>query len=421
MSSPATAYELATELKAQALARAEARQQDDALAPMREQARALLEETPFPGPKHERWKYTSLRPLEAGHLKTAANARQPVEVPPDLGFARLVFVNGHFHPASSTMPDTRGLEVLRLNGEHQAPISDAPASPFAWLNGAALEDGVLLRLAPGVQLDTPIHVLHIGEAGEPACCDMRIRLEAGEQSEITLVEEYAGGGPAFTNAVTEIEAGQASRVLHYRLQHEAPASLHIGSLILQLAKDSQIRSDQFMSGSAMRRNEVQAQLNEPGAELELNGAFIGRSSNHADNQICVEHLAPHCTSRQIYKGMAGDKARLVFNGRIYIHTGARGSRADLSNNNLLLSNSAEIDTKPELEIYNDDVICSHGTTVGQMDALQLFYLRSRGISEAEAQRMLGIGFINELLLALPHESIADWARPWLASEVTEAE
>jgi len=421
MTAPATANELATELKAQALARANARSGNDALGPMREQARALLEDTPFPGPKHERWKYTSLRALEAGHLKAPAPTQQPVEVPPDLGFARLVFVNGHFHEALSTLPDTAGLQVLRLNGEHEARLSDAPASPFAWLNGAALEDGLLLRVAARTQLESPIHVLHIGESGEPACCDMRIRLEAGEQSEITLIEEYAGNGPIFTNAVTEIESAPASRVMHYRLQHEAPACLHIGSLILQLAKDSHIRSEQFMSGSTLRRNEVQAQLNEPGAELELNGAFIGRGSNHADNQVCVEHRAPHCTSRQVYKGMAGDKARLVFNGRIYIHPGAKDSSADLSNNNLLLSNSAEIDTKPELEIYNDDVICSHGTTVGQMDALQLFYLRSRGISEPEAQRMLGIGFINELLLALPHESIADWARPWLASEVTEAE
>jgi Fe-S cluster assembly protein SufD len=420
MSLPAN--ELATELKAQALAQANARaENDDALRALRERARALLEKTGFPGPKNERWKYTSLRALEAGHLKAPANQDLKVELPEALGFARVVFVNGRFDADLSTLPEIGGLELIRLNGEQEASISEAPASPFAWLNGAALSDGLLLRVAPGQRIEQPIHVLHVGEAGEPASCHMRLRLEAGEQSEVTLVEEYAGNGPILTNTVTEIEAAPASRVQHYRLQHEAVASLHIGSLILNLAKDSAVRSDQFMSGTTLRRNEVQAQLNAPGADLELNGAFIGRGKTHTDNQICVEHRAPHCTSRQVFKGMAGDSARLVFNGRIYIARGAKGTSADLSNQNLLLSTGAEIDTKPELEIYNDDVLCSHGTTVGQMDALQLFYLRSRGISEETAQRMLGIGFINELLLGLPHEAIADLARPWLASEVTEAE
>lgn len=417
-----TANERARELKSQALAQAQDRAgHNDALHELRDQARARLEAADFPEPRNERWKYTSLRPLDDGHLKAPANQDLKVELPESLGYARMVFVNGRFDADLSTLPDTPGLDVIRLDGEQEVPLSDAPASPFAWLNGAVLNDGLLLRVARGTRIDTPIHVVHAGEDREAASCHMRLRLEAGEQSEVTLVEEYAGRGPLLTNAVTEIEAGAASRVQHYRLQHEAVASLHIGSLILNLARDSAIRSDQFMSGTTLRRNEVQAQLNEPGAELELNGAFIGRGKTHTDNQICVEHRAPHCTSRQVYKGLAGDSAREVFNGRIYIAPGAKGSSADLSNNNLLLSTGAEIDTKPELEIYNDDVLCSHGTTVGQLDALQLFYLRSRGISEEQAQRMLGIGFINELLLALPHETIAERVRPWLASEVTEAE
>lgn len=422
MSTPSPQTELATELKAQALALANARAgENDALRPLRALARAHLEEARFPERKNERWKYTSLHALKAGHLTAPATAGQPGVTLADFGFPRLVFVNGAFNTELSVLPTEAGLEVIRMNGEHEAALSDAPASPFAWLNGAALRDGVLLRVAPGKTLEQPVHVLHVGESDTTSSCQARLRLELGENSEATLVEQYSGRGPVLTNAVTEIVAGPASRATHYRLQNEADDSLHIGSLIIQQQRDSRVRSYQFMGGSTLRRNEVQAQLEEPGAELVLNGAFIGRGSSHTDNQICVEHRAPHCTSHQVYKGMAGDKARLVFNGRIHIHPGAAGSSADLSNNNLLLSTGAEIDTKPELEIYNDDVICSHGTTVGQMDALQLFYLRSRGIDHDEAKRMLGIGFINELLLALPHERIAEWTRPWLATEVTEAE
>jgi Fe-S cluster assembly protein SufD len=158
-------------------------------------------------------------------------------------------------------------------------------------------------------------------------------------------------------------------------------------------------------------------MNESGADLVMRGVFIARTKTHVDHQICIEHVAPQCTSDQIFKGIAGESGKAVFNGRIHIHPGAKGSDAKLSNKNLLLSNGAEIDSKPELEIYNDDVKCAHGTTVGQMDSQQQFYLQSRGIDAQAAKRMLGVGFINELLLALPNERVAEWARDWLSASL----
>lgn len=413
--------DLATELKAQALSLANARSEtQDALAPLRATARAHLEETPFPHKKSERWKYTSLHPLKKGHLTGPADG-ETVPVLTDFGFPRLVFVNGVFSADLSTLPDDDAVEVVRLDGERDVPLSEEPLSPFAWLNGAALRDGVCLRVRRGKKTDRPVHILYVATGESEGTCQARLRVELEDQAEASVIEQYSGNGPVLTNAVTEIAAGPASRLVHYRLQDEAAESLHIGTLVIEQQRDSHVESYQLMGGNTLRRNDVQAILAEPGANLELNGVFIGRNAAHIDNQICVEHRAPHCTSHQLYKGMAGDKARLVFNGRIHIHPGAKGTSADLSNKNLLLSNGAEIDTKPELEIYNDDVSCSHGTTVGQMDPIQLFYLRSRGIDEEEALRMLGIGFVNELLLALPEESIAEWARPWLAREVVEAE
>ncbi len=412
---------LAEQLKEQALT--EARRQaarEDGLAALRREGLAALERTDFPGRKTEAWKYTSLRALEDGHLSALAPARE-LEAPADFGGHRLVFINGRFNEALSQLPDEAGLEVIRLDGSSEAApgASTEFTTPFAHLNAAALEDGLMLRVAANTAVETPVHVCFVSSADSPATSHTRLHLELGEASSLDLIEHYSGDGPALTNAVTELHAGPASRLRHYRLQSEQTESLHIGSLLLVANRDSRVESYQLMQGSRLRRNDVRAILAESGAELDMRGIFIGRGKSHTDNQVCVEHRVPHCQSHQLYKGLAGDEARLVFNGRIHIHAGARQSSADLTNKNLLLSRGAEVDTKPELEIYNDDVQCSHGTTVGQMDHDALFYLRSRGVDEKTAQRMLGLGFVNELLQALPHEGIAEWARPWLGQSLEQ--
>lgn len=219
--------------------------------------------------------------------------------------------------------------------------------------------------------------------------------------------------------MTRYNVSANAQLTHYRLSAEATESLHVGLLEFVQHRDSRVESFQFMQGCCLRRNDVHAIMAESGADLSMKGIFLARGQTHIDNQVCVEHRVPHCTSDQVYKGMAGETGQGVFNGRIHIHEGAKGTNAELSNNNLLLNPGAEIDSKPELEIYNDDVKCAHGTTVGQMDALQLFYLRSRGIEEHAAKRMLAEGFVNELVQAMPHDSVRDWAAPWLAAGLTE--
>ena len=196
--------------------------------------------------------------------------------------------------------------------------------------------------------------------------------------------------------------------------------MHIGTLIIDQQGVSKVDSYQLMTGNRLRRNDVRALVNKSGAELNMKGIFVVRDKSHVDNQLCVEHAVPNCQSDQNFRGLAGESGKAVFNGRIHIHPFASGTNAELSNKNLLLNPGAEINTKPELEIYNDDVKCAHGTTVGQLDAGQQFYLQSRGIPAAEAKRMLSLGFVNELLMALPDAAVTEWAQPWLEAELTHA-
>ncbi len=418
----ATAQEpLNVQLKQQALALARAGLREDALQPVRRDALALLEHTEFPDKRTEQWKYTSLQVLTAGHLSRVARATE-APLPAPLATHRLVLINGHYQPALSQLPDN--ITLTRFDGSSALSAetaSDTLRTPFAWWNNATLHDGLQLSIADDTVIDAPVEVLLLATDDAPSHCQTRLRVQLGRHSRATLIERYAATGPVLTNAVTELVAGAGSQLTHYRLQAEHPESLHIGTLVIAPGRDSNVQSFQLMQGNVLRRNDVRAIMAESGASLTMSGIFVGRGNSHIDNQITVEHRVPHCHSEQLFKGMAGDTARLVFNGRIHIFEGAKGTNAELSNKNLLLTPGAEVDTKPELEIYNDDVKCSHGTTCGQLDAQSLFYLRSRGIEAAEAKRMLGFGFVNELLSALPDQAVAEWARPWLEQALTEAE
>ncbi|WP_111655832.1 Fe-S cluster assembly protein SufD [Isoalcanivorax indicus] len=418
---------LAVTLAAQAIALANAAARDDALAAWREQARKQLADNVFPDKRTEQWKYTRLTALDNGHLAHSAAAASekdlPFDLPAPLAPHRLVLINGRYQPGLSN-PPAEGLRLTRLDGSENAPltvIDDSLRTPFAWLNSAALEDGLVLTVPDGVTLDAPIEVLLVSCGDTPSVCHPRLRLHVGAGSRATLIERYIGTGAVLTNAVTELFSGIGGDLVHYRLQAEAPEALHIGTLVINPGRDSRAHSFQLMQGSALRRNDVRVLLDGSGAHVGLNGIFVGQGKTHTDNQICVEHRTPHASSEQVFKGMAGDQAKLVFNGRIHIFEGARGTRAELSNKNLLLTDGAEINTKPELEIYNDDVKCSHGSTCGQLDAQALFYLRSRGIPGDEAKRMLAFGFVNELLSALPDAAVAEWARPWLEGALTVTE
>ena len=401
----------AEQLKDQTLALARTSQRQDALAERRARALRQLQTLPFPEKRQEAWKYTGLQALTQGQLSQPAARLAAMPSLPFSGDHVIVIGNGFLPDSLPPLP--AGLQVAPLDDD-----SPAPDTLFGWLNDACLDNGLQLVTERNAIIQGVVHVVFVNQADKPCHAANRLQLDLAEGSTLTLVEHYLGDGPVLANALTRIRAGANSRLTHYRLQSEGADSLHIGNLQIDLHRDSRVDSSQLMRGNVLRRNDVHVRMLESGAELAMRGVFIARDGSHIDNHINVEHVAPHCHSDQVYKGIAGDKGRAVFNGRIHIHPGARGSDAALANNNLLLSNEAEIDSKPELEIYNDDVKCAHGTTVGQMDHGQLFYLRSRGIDETAAKRMLGTGFVNETLMAMADEPIREWAGRWLGEALS---
>ncbi|MCC1497308.1 Fe-S cluster assembly protein SufD [Alcanivorax sp. 1008] len=402
----------AEQLKQNSVTLASNAQHQDGLAAHRGEALDKLRLLPFPEKKQEAWKYTGLNALTAGQLERVAPALSAdadiASSIPSLGDCLIVVGNGVL---TGQLPAPNGLSITPLSADS---INDAsPDTFFGWLNTASLSHGLLLKTEPNVKVAGIVHLVFFNQAQTPCHATNRLQIELAEGSELTVIEHYIGSGPILTNALTHIQAGANSRLTHYRLQSESADSLHIGNLQIDQQRDSRVDSSQLMRGNVLRRNDVHVRMLESGADLAMRGVFIARDKSHIDNHINVEHVAPHCHSDQVYKGIAGENGRAVFNGRIHIHQYAKGSDAGLSNNNMLLSNEAEIDSKPELEIYNDDVKCAHGTTIGQMDAGQLFYLRSRGIDAASAKRMLGTGFVNETLHAMQDEAVREWATQWL--------
>ncbi len=401
------------------------------LAPAREAARQAWAETPLPTRKTEQWKYTSIAQLEQDFGPGQPVALDPATVAgrlPDIGALRLVFVNGHFAPALSSTELPEGLELVRFAEadeaqagrirEHLGSALPAAGHPFATLNGAALADGVFLAVAPNASIRTPVQIawLTAGD-GDAFTVAPRLLLLAGENSCLSVVEHFTdvgGSAPSFSNAVTELLLQPGATVNHYRLNLEQGRALHIGGVHARLERDATLNGFCLGLGADLKRLDLVATLAGPGAHAELDGIYLPRGDEHVDYHTCLEHTVPHCTSTETFRGVIGDRARAVFNGRIHIHPQAQKTRAELSNRNLLTSPEAEVNSKPELEIYADDVQCAHGATVAQLDALSLHYLRSRGVSREEATVMLSFGFVNEVLERARLDALRDALRPLLA-------
>lgn len=377
-------------------------------------SRAKLAEKPLPVKFSETWKYTHLFQLEKGHLKQYSDAGKVTETLPNFGTEPLVIINGRL---PETLPSWAGVTLSRLDENTESSLA---STSFALFNGAGLQEGLKIHVAKNQQVNALHHVIFYSTGQGPSYYNTRLLLELESNSSLNIIEHYMGDGEGILcNAVTEIKVGENSQLTHVRLQSEANENLHIGQLAIEQQAHSRIDSFQFMTASRLKRNDVHVQIKGQGAELEMHGAYLAKKDYHIDNQIAVDHCVPHCQSHQNYKGIAGDQGQATFNGRIHILEGAFQTQADLSNHNLLLNVGAEINTKPELEIYNDDVKCSHGTTIGQIDEAMRFYLQSRGIDESEAQRMLSIGFIKQELATLPFENVSDWIGDWLGQAVAE--
>jgi Fe-S cluster assembly protein SufD len=413
------------------LERASAGLPDDWLRPVREAGIARFTANGFPTSRHEDWKYTDLSAVAERSLAYLAKARPiaaraSVALPANSGDSmRVTFMNGQL-PAGEALPKAEGLSLTpladagakarrRILARLQAFRSD-PATDLTDLNASFLGAGLLIEVAPGAQLDIPLEILFLSD-GSPVAVQPRLLVSAGAGSAITLIEHYTGTGAGLTNTVTDLRVEQGACVRYMKLQAESPDSHHVALQRLTLNRDSRITIVQLELGGDLARNDLQVELAEPGAEAYIHGLFVADGSAHVDSHTRVDHLAARTTSTEIFRGIAANTARGVFNGKIVVHAGADGTDARLSNRNLLLGQRAEIDTKPELEIYADDVKCAHGATTGQLDPAALFYLQSRGLDADQARATLVNAFAAEILERVPLPRLRDHVEQGLSDRL----
>ena len=385
------------------------------LRKLREDAFARFAETGFPTTHDEDWRFTNVAPIARTQFRLPGKTF--VQLPPtelhswkiEGSAVRLVFVNGRYAPELTTggaLPKGVAVSSLREQIEgnsdqlstHLGRYANTQRDAFVALNTAFVEDGAYVHVKRGVVVDAPIHLLFVSSSEHlPLMAHPRNLVVFEDQSQGTVVEEYVsiGSGTIFSNSVTELVAGDDAHVSHYMIEREDREAFNVSTLRIQQGRTANVASHSFLLGGGLVRNNVHPVLAGEGGECLINGLFVGSGRQHLDNYMHVEHASPHCSSRQFYNGILDDNAHGVFHGRIVVHKDAQKTDAKQTNRNLLLSDDAQIDTKPQLEIYADDVKCTHGATIGQIDENALFYLRSRGLTEAEARQLLLLAFASE--------------------------
>jgi Fe-S cluster assembly protein SufD len=386
------------------------------LKELRAEAFALFCESGFPTTHDEDWRFTNVAEI----------ARTPFVLPPAVRAAlpastfapwrmeevaaELVFLDGRFVrecsrfnlPANVIVSDLKGA-ITNQPSEVQAYFGqylDLRRDPFCALNTAFAEDGAYVRVRRGAVLDAPIHMLFVSTTGSaPVMIHPRNLVVCEDESQAAVIEEYVSldSGTALCNSATELVAGESATVSHYMIEREHAQAFNISTLRIQQNRSANVASHSLLLGGGLVRNNVHPVLAGEGGECLINGLFIGGGRQHLDNYMHVEHASPHCSSRQFYNGILDGHAHGVFHGRIVVHKDAQKTDAKQTNRNLLLSDNAQIDTKPQLEIYADDVKCTHGATIGQIEENALFYLQSRGVDEISARRMLLLAFAGECL------------------------
>jgi Fe-S cluster assembly protein SufD len=399
------------------------------LHPFRKAGVARFADVGFPTLKQEDWRFTNVDPIRRLPLHPAPEAAATeVDIARLRGFTlgslathRLVFVNGH-HAAglSSIQSLPKGVVVCNLRTAlvHHAEaleqglgqLAHPQDSGFTALNDAFFDDGGFVRLAPGAVLDLPVHLVFISTAGKDgATTQPRNVILAGDHSQGTVIESYVKLADAayFTNAITEIIAGDSAVLEHIKVQEESLSAFHMATVRAHLGRASNVQSHSFAFGARLSRNNIRTKLDGEGLECVLNGLYVTRGEQLADHHMVVEHAQPNCASHEYFNGILDDKSRGVFHGRILVHPIAQKTDAKQTNKNLLLSEEATADTKPQLEIYADDVKCTHGATIGQLSDEAVFYLRSRGLSPDTARRMLVHAFAGEIIERIRHEAVRE--------------
>lgn len=383
------------------------------LQPLREKAFQTFCQTGFPGTRDEDWKYTNLSAFSersAKYLqqpavqKSAAGIHSIIDTLPEIeNEIRVVFHNGLYRSdlSSTTRPDD-GIELIPYSTADSSTggkiFDDQPVddNPMIALNTAFLADGLAIRITENATIDMPVHVVFASD-GEPSASQPRLSIDAGKNTDALVIEHHVSTGESLTNAVTGIDCAEHARLFYIRLQNDSDQSMHVANQVARVAANAHLDSISIDFGSQLARNDLTVDLHGERAHANLYGLFMSNANRHVDNHLRVDHRALNTTSVENYRGILCDTARGVFNGKIIVHSGADGTDARMNNRNLLMHKRAEINTKPELEIYTDDVKCAHGSTTGQLDTNSMFYLRARGIPEKVARAMLVTAFAQQII------------------------
>jgi Fe-S cluster assembly protein SufD len=405
------------------------------LRSLRQASAERFESLDFPSHRLEAWRTTNVAKLAAVGFGPAPRRDQetdagclPALARLELGGPRLVLLDGRHAPGLSSTTDlpagvwagslSSALREIPERVEHHLKHHSPQEAPaFVALNGALVEDGAVVIIPEGVVLEQPIHLVFASTGGEtPTATSPRTLIVSGKGSEASVVETYTGVGEQayLVNAVTDAVVGDNATLNHYRIQLEGPSAYHISNSRSRQGRDSRYLHHNINLGGRLVRNDLMAVLEGEGGWCQLNGLNLTSGEQHVDNHTTLDHTKPHCDSRELYKGILSGRSRGVFNGRIIVRRDAQKTDAKQSNPNLLLSAGALANTRPQLEIYADDVKCTHGATIGRLDSEAVFYLRSRGMSEAEARGLLLEAFAGEVLQEIGPEPLQAYLRSVVA-------
>ncbi len=372
----------------------------------------------FPTMRNEDWHFTSVAPIAESefHVTEAPGGEAKTgDLEPfqfgEKAWPTLVFVNGRFSEdlsTFSTLPaGVRAMELARawrdapdLLEKYLTQVVDHEHAAFTALNTAFMHDGAVIHIAANAQLETPLHLLFVSDAyAAKTITHPRTLVIVDHHASATIIESYVSLGDAryFTNAVSEVIVGEGAQLRHYRVQRESERSFHVGTTQVRQARTSLYKSFSFATGARLSRINVYTKLEGEGSEVWLDGLYMVDGEQHVDHQTRIEHLQPNCASHEVYKGVLDGVSHGVFNGQVFVDPVAQKTDGKQTNNNLLLSDRARVDTKPQLEIFADDVKCTHGATVGRIDEMALFYMKSRGIGNELARELLTYAFAADVI------------------------
>jgi Fe-S cluster assembly protein SufD len=411
----------------------------DMIHKIRQAAIGDFTERGYPTTRDEEWKYTNIRPIaEIDFVPAAATPDLPVDPGTlahisfdQLACCQTTFINGCFSADLSTAESLpAGVKVVSIRDAlmHNDPdiiryldrFADGTGDSFTALNTAFLWDGIFVFIPEGKILERPVSIRYYGQTGtEPLLNMPRNLIVLGANSQASLIETYSGTGdkPYLTNVVSEIILGENAGLEHIKIQVESDQAYHISSVQVIQQRDSRYKSNAFTFGGQLVRNNFNLLMNDQGIVSELNGLYVGTGDQLIDNHTTIDHAKPNCHSEELYKGVLDDRAHGVFHGKIFVRPDAQKTNAIQSNNCILLSENATIDTKPQLEIFADDVRCTHGATVGQLNEDAFFYMRSRGIDRARARQLMIYAFANEVIDRVTPEPVREKLMAVLADKL----